>query len=272
MQKKKIITIVLSVVLLIAIAVLGVANVYRVDTVTLVPSTISEEAEEEAVQLQERLEKAYAGSNTLFVDDDAAQSVLEDFPYFRITDFRKEFPNRIVIEASEDEEMFAAKVEGAEEYYVLGKDGILLGKRNTPDGRSGNNILVTGLTLSGEIGKVASGDTLTDAFVQIIRAMTSVEGLGGTLRNNVTRIRLGDIPGLGETMQITWREGVVAYIVEYEKNSAENAKKVVEKYLQLSDAQKVTGALVATTLEDDGSSNPVHYTAEDGFNSLFQWQ
>ncbi len=271
MQKKKIITIVLSVVLLIAIAVLGVANVYRVDTVTLVPSTISEEAEEEAVQLQERLEKAYAGSNTLFVDDDAAQSVLEDFPYFRITDFRKEFPNRIVIEASEDEEMFAAKVEGVEEYYVLGKDGILLGKRNTPDGRSGNNILVTGLTLSGEIGKVASGGALTDAFVQIIRAMTSVEGLGGTLRNNVTRIRLGDIAGQ-ETMQITWREGVVAYIVEYEKNSAENAKKVVEKYLQLSDAQKVTGALVATTLAQDGSSNPVQYTAEDGFNSLFQWQ
>ena len=73
MQKKKFVTILLSVVLFIAIAVLGVANVYRVDSVSLVASTISAEAKEEAKELQKRLNEIYMGGNTLFVDEKAAE-------------------------------------------------------------------------------------------------------------------------------------------------------------------------------------------------------
>ena len=105
MQKKGFMTILLSVILFLAIGVLGVANVFRIDSVSLVSNTISATAKTEAAQLQANLNIEYIGQNTLFVDQSKANEVLEDFPYFRITSFKKEFPNRLVIEVKEDEEM-----------------------------------------------------------------------------------------------------------------------------------------------------------------------
>ena len=104
MRKTKIVTIVLSVVLFLSIAVLGVANVFRVQSVELKVSSISSKAEDDIKALQEELNTAYVGSggsNLLFVDRSVADYVVnqDKYSYFRITAFNKVFPNHIEIEA-----------------------------------------------------------------------------------------------------------------------------------------------------------------------------
>ena len=74
---KKILTIVLSVVIFLAAAFIGVANVYRVDGVVLDAKTVSEEAKIEAKQMQVELEEAYRGESSLFAKNEAALAVIE---------------------------------------------------------------------------------------------------------------------------------------------------------------------------------------------------
>lgn len=246
MQKKKFVTILLSVVLFIAIAVLGVANVYRVDSVSLVASTISAEAKEEAKELQKRLNEIYMGGNTLFVDEKAAEVVLDDFPYFRITAFQRQFPNHLVVEAKEDEEVFA--VRDGDGYYILGLDGIVLGHRNTIENRSDGipNVLVTGVTTGGQSGGKATGGAAVDGFVTIGKTMASIEGMGGGIRSNVLEIEIAPLASDTTCMIIRMKEGVTAYVYDYETDSVEKATKLTNLYLSLSDQQKLTGKITVT--------------------------
>ena len=82
---KKILTIVLSVLIFLAAAFIGVANVYRVDGVVLDAKTVSEEAKIEAKQMQVELEEAYRGESSLFAKNEAALAIIEKYPYFRLT-------------------------------------------------------------------------------------------------------------------------------------------------------------------------------------------
>ena len=251
MQKKKWITIILSVVLFISIGILGVANVYRVDYVSLQKATISDEAEEEITRLQKRLEDVYKGGNTLFVDQGAADIVLDDFPYLRITGFRKDFPNRIVIDIQEDEEMFAVKM-GAGDYAILSADGVYLSRRATVEGRSGDqpNIVVTGLTIDGAFGRVISGGDLSAGFVATVKAMAAVEGMGGTLRGNVVEIDVS-VPASSDgvtLMTLKMREGLTGRIYSFGERSAEKAKTFINAYMQLEDNQKSSGYIMVEEL------------------------
>ena len=239
MQKKKFVTILLSVMMFLAIAVLGFANVFRIDSVSLVSTTISSQAEDEAEQLQSELNICYIGQNTLFADQSAANEAIVNFPYFRITAFRKEFPNRLVIEVQEDEEMFA--VETGTDYYVLGGDGMMLGRRNTLENRSGNypNIRVVGLTLEYNVGHVVTGNSLVDGFVSIVKTMASVQGMGGNLRSNVAEITIAN----SREMRIQMKEGVLVRVYNFDENPQAKAELLVNKYLGLQDFQKVTGTI-----------------------------
>lgn len=252
MKKKKIVAIILSVVLFLAIAVLGAANVYRIDSVSLLSSTISEQAKEEAEQLEDKLNDVYVGGNTLFVDREAADIVLEDFPYFRIVSFKKELPNHLVIEVKEDEEMFAVALNDAKtDFAVLGVDGVYLGRRSTTENRIGeyHNILVTGLSFDGDLGKVVSGNVLADGFVKIIKSMAAAEGMNGSLRGNVLSMDVSvpapsDNPIDRETLlTILMREGLVVKVKDFEVNSVRKAQKLMQVYFDLPDNEKLTGTL-----------------------------
>ena len=127
MRGKKILIILLTVLVFLSAATLGISTVFRVDEVTVIAPVVSEEAKAEASDLQNRLQKAYEKKNTIFLDSELADKIIEDFPYFRITTFEKDYPNRIVVTVSEDEEVYA--VQKGEEYYILNSSGVLLGIR-----------------------------------------------------------------------------------------------------------------------------------------------
>ncbi len=243
MQKKGFIAVLLSIILFLAIGVLGVANVFRIDGVSLISNTISSTAQVEAAQLQEELNNKYIRQNALFVDQSEADAILQKFPYFRITSFRKEFPNRLVVEVKEDEEMFA--IETSSGYKILSADGILLGNnKSTSENRTGSpNILVKGLALEGELGKVVSGNGQIDGFVCIVRAMAAADGMGGSLRSNVLEIEVAQSP-MPQQMTLKMKEGVTAYVYDFDEDSVQKAILVVQTYLGLQDSQKVTGKIL----------------------------
>ena len=130
-MRKKLWVILLTALVFLSGSVLGVSTVYRVDEVTVDALVVSKEAEAEAETLKDRLEEAYKKASIFFANDEKAQEVLADFPYFRLTDFEKSYPNRLIFKITEDAEVYALENAAGQEYYILGEDGMLLDIRNT---------------------------------------------------------------------------------------------------------------------------------------------
>ena len=146
MKAKKIITIVLTVIVFFTAAFLGVSAVYRVEEVTLVVKNVSSPALEEAAALRTVLEEAYLKKSTIKADDAAAKSAFENFAYFRLTGFEKDYPGRLVITATEDAEVYAVANGG--NYVIYSGDGTKLSVRDSVKNRADgtDNLLVTSQT------------------------------------------------------------------------------------------------------------------------------
>ncbi len=252
MKKKTVLTVILTALVVLSAAVLGVANVFRIDAVVVNAPMVSDAAKAEAEALQKELSETYQGTNTLFADKQAAEEVFAKYPYFRLTDFSKDFPNVLVIEATEDAEVYA--VEAGEEYYILSESGTVLGVRENPANRAdgAENILVSGVEVSGALGEKAVG---TDGIEEILVLTKKMSELLGGVRSNlvsVQAVRHGSVTQLTLTM----REGVTVYVIKPETFTLEKAEQLTQKYLSLSDAQRLTGSIVVT---DDGSQTLVSY-------------
>ena len=129
-MRKKLWTILLTIFVFLSGALLGLSTVYRVDTVTLDVNYVTEEARVEGEKIQTRLEKAYQGECTFFVKQKTAEDILKEYPYFRVTGFEKSFPKRLVIEITENAEVYAIEKTVGEEYYILSADGVVLDIRD----------------------------------------------------------------------------------------------------------------------------------------------
>jgi hypothetical protein len=104
---KKILVIVLTALIFLSAAFIGVANVYRLDGVVLDAKMFSEAAKAEASAIQVELQAVYTGESSLLAKDDEAKAVIEKYPYFRLTKFEKRYPNLLEIEVTEDMEKWA---------------------------------------------------------------------------------------------------------------------------------------------------------------------
>ena len=274
MHKRSIITILLTILVFSAAVVLGVSSVYRVNAVTLEVSVISEVAEEEADSLQEKLLSRYQSESIFFVDERAAEEEFAAFPYFRMVSFRKQYPNRLVISASEDAEVFAAAREDGS-YYILGGDGTILGIREDSSNRSdgGANVVVTGLSASGEKGEVLGGDGCIPALLSFCRAADSL--LNG-LRSNVVSVEVVRPTSSSEDMYfcLSMREGVKIYVHNPENLTAAKAERALGFYLGtlpdrpeesgdrqewMTDAKRLGGRIIVTDDAYDGENVLVSY-------------
>lgn len=267
MVKKNWIIIVLAVVVFLSAALLGVTTVYRIDGVTLETDVYSTEAQQEAEDLQEKLSALYKGENILFANDDAAKEVFEDYPYFRMTEFKKEFPNKIVIEAKEDVETYA--VRGSDGYYILALDGTILGVRDNYTNRSdGNpNVLISGTALgvSGKKGEKISGDICWESLIKTgEKIATTMDGV----RNNLVEISVAK-PASNSAEYIfkfKTRETVNLYIRNPLSATEEKAKKLIEFYRDMEDEQRLCGMAVAF---DTAEGVKVEYFSNDTLELYF---
>ncbi len=255
-MQKKILVIVLTVLVFLSGALLGFANVFRVDDVVVEVSAISAAAEAEAVDLRAQLKELYEKENIFFLDDEKAKEVVAKFPYFRMASFKKDYPNRVVLTLTEDAEVYAVKKAGSDAYYILGEDGTILAIRQSPLNRldGDSNVVIEGLTVTGEKGEKASGDERLPALLKFFNQM-SVR-LNG-IRDNVLSIQLSPYP---PQCWISTREGVKIYVTDFDKFTQQKADKIVDKYLELSDEERLGGCILNV---DVGEEIKVAYQKED---------
>ena len=247
---KKILIIILTALVFCATAFIGVANVYRVSGVTLKVNTVSDEAKEEAARMQKELEEAYVGESTLFADNELALAVVENYPYFRLTNFEKGYPDVLVIEATEDMESFAVQTESG--YMILSQTGTVLDHRaeskNRADGEE--NIVIFGAHPSGEVGDTVSGAGF-EALLRMCLVMS--DKLNGVC-SNIAKIVFDNVEEDG-VISLYMREGVRINIVHPHLFTEEKAVLFTEKYLSLDDEQRLTGFIHATESADGTKAN-----------------
>lgn len=261
-MRKKIWTIVLTVLIFLSGVLLGVSATFRVSAVTVDASVVSDEAHAEAKALELRLAKAYDKDSTLFVDSKKAEKILEEFPYFYMTSFKRSYPRRIVIKVTEDAEVYAVScLDASEDYYVLNAQGEVLGIRNTPENRFDGeaNVFLKGLTVElSSDNRTLQGD---DLFAPMLAMNTEISRLLGGVRSNVVSAEVY-IRNPETIFCFTMREGVKIYVGSPETTTAEKANAAIEKYLSLSDYEKLTGAIVVL---DGVDGLVVTYQSKDPF-------
>jgi len=242
---KKVITILLTVVLFAVAVILGCDSVFRVSEIKLEVYPVSEEAQLEAEELKEKLESVYVNKSAFSAKGEDASEVFAQFPYFRLTGFEKEYPNKLVVKVTEDAEVFA--VQSGEQYYVLGIDGTILSVResslNRSDGK--NNVLVTGFEISGEKGEKFQGERLALVF-PLMQELSS--RLGG-LRSNLTEVSFSIQGGSIEEYCLQTTEGVRILVRKVDEFTKEKGQMIAETYSNLPDADRLTGVIFATNNE-----------------------
>lgn len=268
MKKKNVLVIILTALIFLSAVVLGVSTVYRVDAVSVDASVVSEEAKTEAAELQTRLTEAYKKQSVFFTDRQEADEIVADFPYFRITAFSRDYPNRLIVSVTEDAEVYAVPTdETAQTYYILNTEGTVLGIRNDASNRSEKmeNILVKGLTATGEKGEKIVGDECLETLFSFLDKAT--EKLEGKISRNVVSVEIIRRASAAEetVFKLSMREGVAVYVRNPAANTLEKVKKALDKYLSLSSAQRLTGRIAVA----DGENGVlVGYAERDEFANI----
>ena len=257
MQKKKIVTIILTVAVFFAVAFVGVVNVFRVEDVVLSTNVLSEEANAEAQRLRDELQEFYRGESSILAKEDGVKEILERYPYFHLTSFTKAYPNKLLVEVSETPEVFAVQVENR--YYILSATGTILRIRAESDNRgdAAPNVLVTGVTPEGREGEQVRGEGVLQ-FLKICQVMA---GQFGGIRSNLERAEV--VPAGGDfRLRLYMREGVEISVRNPAVLTEEKAMAISKMYLEMSDEQRLTGKIyVVESL--DGTEVMIDYRPND---------
>lgn len=246
-MKKFLCVVILTVLVFLSGAVLGVSTVFRVGYVALTASTVTENAAAEAENLQTRLQEAYEKKSIFFSNEETAQEILKEFPAFRLSRFEKEYPNLLFIEVAEDAEIYALECSDGT-YAILGENGTVLDIRdgyiNSLTGEE--NVVLKGLYAQCTVGEQPA---LDDRFGDILAFCDALsEELGGIRRNVVSVEVFLRVP---ETIFCaTMREGVKIYVGEPSVNTEEKVALAIEKYRSLSSAEKMSGRIVVSENKD----------------------
>ena len=244
-MRRKLLIIILTVALFVGATFLGVSATFRVDAVTLNSSEISQPAKAEAEELLQRLEEVYVDESIFNVKQSDADAVMSEFPYFRITSFQRSYPNRVVIDIAEGEEVYALeKADGQGEYYILNSEGTVLGVRTDSNNRldGERNVVLKNYTCHGEKGGKLTGDTALAPTLTVCSAIIQrLNGIRGNVRSVTVFARTNTNDGLVLALQM--QEEVEIYIQDAENLTAEKAEKALDAYLDLSIGDRMSGNL-----------------------------
>ncbi len=256
-MKKKFLTVLLTALVFLSTAFLGVSTVFRLEGVSVEITLLSSDSKTQAEALQRGLLVAYEGRSIFAVDDALAKEELKNYPYFRMTAFEKVNPNKLRICLVEDDEVYALQT--ANGYLIVSGQGVVVEERvenyNRLDG--GENILVKGFTLSGEKGNSLFGDNAWESALAFCQALDeSLEGI----RRSVTSVEAAHkSPELFLTL--TMKEGVKIYIESPGAEKEKKVEKAVDAYLSLSNGERIGGRI--TVLEVEGEIF-AEYKSTDG--------
>ncbi len=249
-MKKKLLTIVLTAVLLLSVATLGLSTVFRVKSVTL-KANLTAHSAVSAEELQAALQAEYERDGTFFVNDKKAKAIVAaKSPYLRVTGFEKSYPSGITITVSEDVEAYAVETAGG--YYILSREGILIEKRGSAqrEGTLSPNVVVKGVVVSGKVGDTLLGDP---AWAPMFALCTSVDDALDGIAKNVTTAEVF-MRAPESAFLLTMREGVTIRVMDPEELTSEKGVVAVAAYNALTDVERTTGYIHVST---DGSGKAV---------------
>ena len=261
-MRKKLLVIILTLLVLLSGTVLGLSAVYRVNDVTVNLSCVTHEAREEGEKLQKALEETYYNHSMFFANEEEAQEVLEQYPYFRLSSFEKSYPKRLMISVTENAEIYAVEKEAGKQYLILGADGTLLEIRDTHvNALNGEeNVLIKGVTVTENLGEIPTGD---HCFATILTMCQSLSNQLDGIRRNVVSIEVTRrTPEV--VFKVTMREGVVIYFNQPASYTEEKVVEAVSVYRSLQQDEKLTGRIYILEREGEILSQ---YSPVDEFSN-----
>ena len=138
-------------------------------------------------------------------------------------------------------------------YYILGPDGTILGVRGDTANRSdgAENILVTGLSATGNRGEILTGDECIRPLIDFCAEADS--RLNG-LRSNLVSVEVMKPTSSSADISLclVLREGVKAYVRNPLNLTQEKAKAFADFYLSLDTDERLGGSIEVT----DDALNP----------------
>ncbi|MBQ9081352.1 MAG: hypothetical protein IJY26_01795 [Clostridia bacterium] len=251
MKSKRKLVVIISVILFLAVLLLGANTVFSVSQIEIAYVVSSEQAKNDSFALQSELEEAYVGNNIFFIKQEDVTSRFAPYSYLQVKSFEKSYPNKLKLTVEEKMETFAlSAVEGEKiVYYMTDLQGRILRKKdanvNNVDGRE--NFLIEGLRYS---GNGFSGD---GNFSTVMSACAKMEELTGGIRTCLTQMTVfvpTSNPADSELIVKT-REGVTIHIVNPSVLTVEKTEAVMEYYFSLSTADKLYGDIYV--LDSNGS-------------------
>ena len=239
-MSKKVLTILLTALIFLSCVTLGVATVFRVSDVAVVANVVSEHAKAESESLKKELSALYTTENIFSVEQAQMDNILMKYPYLRVTEFKKSYPNKVVVSILEEAEVYAVEDKEGKD-FILSKEGTILEYRSSSANRldGAKNVLLKGLSVQ-EVNGSLSGD---DCWQSMLALCQSMDEKTGGIRSNVISVEI--LSRTPETFYlITMREGVKIYIRNPNSLTEEKAKTAIDKYMGLSDEERMTGRLM----------------------------
>lgn len=253
MKKKVLLMTTVAVFLLAAVIAAALNAVFTVTRVEVTWSLFSSAGEEEAVELQEKLEKAYVGKSTTFLDLDDVKSTVSAYPCFEIVSCQKSFPQKVFMEIKERKEVFALQnANGA--YSMLDENGLYLYDSAENVSRlGGGNILLENFSfVTGATGEAVQGEYLLGAIEMVKAFAAELENA----RANILSVTYLTQQIEGVYFRFQMQEGVYIDVYSPMNNTQKKAEAALEAYLALSDSEKTYGFFDLIDLKD----NPDQFT------------
>ncbi len=254
MKKKHVVlSIVLSLVLLLAAVAAGLNAIFSVYTVQVDFTVHSAKTKEESLALQEELNEL-VGKSTVFLDLQEVEDTVKKYPYFRIEKLEKDYPQTIVLALAEREERFAVAVSDGYQVYDSAGDLLATQAENSNRYDGGANILLYGF------------EQQEERFQEAVALCGAMSEEMTDLRMNVRSVTLSrPVPNdrSADSFVFTMSEGVIVELLDPSAMGVEKAKRVARFYLDETDTEmRITGKI--TVLQADSGEIICRYSASVG--------
>lgn len=238
MKKKVILSTIISFVLLFAVVAAGLNAIFTVTVVQSDFSVYSDDARAETEELKKKLDK-FVGKSSTFLDLKDVEKTVEEVPAFCVTQIKKKYPEALVVSVRERKETYAFAVNGG--YALLDEEGYYLYEKEENINRldKKENILLEGFDFT-----VSDREFVKGEYAEALFQMFGVfEAALTEIRANVTAASFIKASSSIAYFQIRMREGVVINLYAPAQMTSEKAQAAVEKYLSLTDSQRVEGTI-----------------------------
>lgn len=259
MREKRRMIVILSVAIFLCVFLLGGNTVFSVNRVDVDFALASEYNYDTAQSAKKAVDRKCLGQNLLFLSENAVKETLGEYPYFSLRSFEKRYPNVLHVEIEEKVEVFAFEYGG--QYSMTDEDGKVYRtvdeNENIADG--GENFLFSGLSSDGK------GDFSSDGYyAAALQSGRVTNELTGGIRTCFVSLTVSRPTQNAMTHEFVLRsrEGVTLHIFNPGVLTEKKIRAAVEKYLSLSDAQKIGGRITVT----DDASDPQNVIVVRGEN------